>query len=163
MLGQTLAAAGLSAASERNVGASLESLAAALEPFQDLSAEQLAEYLRIAQEFRETGAIPEWVLGRKPAAPRARTPRAPKIQISPAEAVAQLRDLQQRSNDLSAEQVAEAVQGLAALKVDELKAVQREFLGATIGKKKEDMLTALRKKIDDFRASRERVEGILAL
>jgi hypothetical protein len=155
-----LTAAGINATAEKSITGSLDALAAALEPFKDQSTDQLAELLRVAQEYRQTGQLPEWVLGKKAATPKARPPKATKL--TPAEAVTKLRDLQQRSPELDPGQIAQEVQALASLTVKDLQAVQREFLGAAVGKKKDELLAALQKKIDDYRESRDRVEGILA-
>lgn len=46
--------------------------------------------------------------------------------------------------------------------VKDLKEVQQEFLGVTIGKTKSELLAALQKRIDNSRANRDRVDGILA-
>jgi hypothetical protein len=155
-----LAVAGISATAEKSVASSLEGLAASLEPFKDLTAEQLAGYLKVAEEYRRTGQLPEWVLAKQPVAPKPRAPKAPKI--TPAEAVERLRELQHRAGEVPAETVAEAVQSLGQLTIPELKIVQKEFLGAAVGKKKDEILKSLSTKIDSFRTSRERAEGILA-
>jgi hypothetical protein len=76
--------------------------------------------------------------------------------------VAKLRDLQARSPQLEPAQIANEVHTLAGMSVKDLQTVQRDFLGATSGKKKDELLAALRKKVDDFRESRERVAGILS-
>ena len=53
-----------------------------LDPFKDLSIEQVADLLNVTQEYRHTGQIPDWVLARKPPASKARTstPRLPDSQ-----------------------------------------------------------------------------------
>jgi hypothetical protein len=153
-----LTAAGINATAEKSVSGSLEALAAALEPFKDASTDQLAELLRVAHEYRQTGQIPEWASGKKPVSAKSRPSKGAKI--TPAEAVTQLRDLQQRSSDLDPAEIARGVQALAGLTVKDLQTVQKEFLGATIGKKKDELLAALQKRIDDFRESRDRVDGI---
>lgn len=163
MLAPPLAAAGINASSQKNVTASLESLADALEPFRDLSTDQLSDLVKFTLEYRETGQIPEWVLAKQPKAPKPRAPKPPKApKISPAEVVAKLRDLQERSSDLSPAEIAGEIQAFAALTGPQLKDVQKEFLGAPAGKTKVEQLDAIRRKIDSFRASRDRVDGILS-
>jgi hypothetical protein len=158
-----LTAAGINQSAEKNITASLESLASALEPFKDLSADQLAELLVMAKEYRATGELPDWVLDKKKAPAKPRAPKAPKVpKLTTAEAVSKLRSLQERSSHLDPAQIAQEVQSLSGLSMNELKDVQRDFLGVTIGKKKDELLAALQKKIDDFRESRDRVDGILA-
>src|SRR5947209_847070 len=100
-----LTAVGINQAGGKSVTVSLESLAAAMEPFKDLSTDQLSDLLRVAQEYRRSSQIPEWVLGRKPAT-KARTPRAPKIpKITTAQALEKLKDLQTRSSHLDPAQI----------------------------------------------------------
>lgn len=158
-----LTASGINASAGKSVTASLEQLAAALEPFASLSTDQLAGHLRAAEEYRRTGVLPEWVSNGKPASKSSRTPKAPKApKLTPADALAKLRDLHERSLSFEPAEIERAVGELNTLTVKELQDVQKEFLGAAIGKKKPEALAALRKKIDDSRASRERVQGILA-
>jgi hypothetical protein len=47
------------------------------------------------------------------------------------------------------------------LKADELKAVQKAFLGAVSGRNKDDLLAALEKSIFSFRESQLRAKEIL--
>lgn len=159
LLAPPLVAAGLNQSAGKNVTASLESLAAALEPFGTMSTDQLTELLRAAEEYRRTGILPAAPVKRGASA-KAKAPKAPKL--TPVDAVAMLRDLQERSLSLEPSEISGEVKKLLDLTADQLREVQREFLGATIGKKKDEMLAALQKKIDDSRASRERVQGILA-
>jgi hypothetical protein len=157
-----LTAAGINQAAEKSVTTSLESLAAAMEPFRDLSTDQLSDLLRLAQEYRQTGQIPEWAVGRKPATTKTRTPRVPKApKLTTTQALEKLRDLQAKPSPLDPAHIEQEVRALNALTVNELREVQKEFLGATVGKKKEEMLSGLQKKIDDYRESRDRVDGIL--
>ena len=65
-----LRAAGINASAEKSLTSSLETLAAALDPFKQLSLEQLSELLKVTQEYRQTGQPPEWMLGKKPLAPQ---------------------------------------------------------------------------------------------
>jgi hypothetical protein len=161
LLAPPLSAAGLNQSAGKNVTASLESLAAALEPFAGMSTEQLTELLQAAQEYRRTGILPEVMTSKKkPSSAKPKAPKAPKI--TPAHAVAKLRDLQERSLDLDPAEIAREVQTLSSLTLKEIQQVQSDFLGATIGKKKDEALAALQKRLDDSRASRERVQGILA-
>lgn len=82
LLAPPLAAAGINQTAQKSVTGSLESVASALEPFQEMSLNDLAELLRVAQEFRQTGQLPDWVMGKKrrppgPAPPgRRRPPRS---------------------------------------------------------------------------------------
>jgi hypothetical protein len=161
-LSQPLAALGISQAAEKSVAGGLNTLAEALEPFHTLSTDQLAELLRVAEHYRGTGELPDWILGKKPAVPKPRAPRTPKApKLTPAEVVTRLRGLQDQAKSLAPERISEEVRGFSALSVNELKDVQREFLGTVVGKKKDELLAALEKKIHDFRESSERVEGIL--
>jgi hypothetical protein len=156
-----LVAAGINASSQKNVSASLESLADGLDPFKEMSLDQLSELLRIAQEYRETGQIPDWAIGKKPKTPKlkeSKPPKAPKLTLT--DAVVRLRDLQHRSSSLEPAQVRSEMAFLSILTVNELKEVQREFLGGVMGSKKPQLLAALQKKIEDFRASQDRVESI---
>ena len=162
LLAPPLSAVGLNAASQKNVTSSLEALADALEPFRSMSADQLAELLKIAQEYREAGKLPDWVLGKMPKPPKTSKPNATKTPaISSAEVVAKLRDIQERSSSLTPAQIAEEVQAFSSLTIPQLKDVQKEFLGGPSGKSKGELLAAIQKKIDNFRASRDRVDGIL--
>jgi ribosomal protein L39E len=158
-----LAAAGINPSAQRNVAGGLEAVAAALEPFQEMSTDQLAELLRVAREYRQTGKIPEWVVNNTAGSAKKKAPKPPKApKLTTADAVAKLKDIQQRCISMDPAQIAQEVQGLSVMTVNELKEVQRDFLGVIIGKKKEELLAALQKKIDDYRASRDRVDGILA-
>jgi hypothetical protein len=163
-----LRAAGLNATADKSVTSSLEAMATALDPFKDLSIEQVADLLKVTQEYRHTGQIPDWVLARKPPASKARTstpktskkaPKPPKM--TPAEALGKLRDLQSRSPDLEFEQITQELVELESLTKDELKVVQKEFLGAISGKNKADLLAALKREIFSDRESRLRSKGIL--
>jgi hypothetical protein len=163
LLAPPLRAAGLNQTADKNVTGSLENLAAVLEPFKDFDTDQLAEYLRVAQEYRQTGQIPEWVLAKKTTASKPRAPRAPKVpKLTLTDALAKLQDLQERSSQLDPAQITQGVRQLSGMTVKELQAVQHEFLGASSGKKKDDILGALEKKIQDIRSSGQRVQGILA-
>jgi len=163
LLAPPLAAAGLNASSQKSVTGSLEALAESLEPFKEMSTEQMADLLKVTREYRESGAIPDWVLGRKPKEAMPRTPKAPRAaKITPAEVVVKLRDLQERSSQLDPAEIAREIQSLSSLTGPELKEVQKEFLGATVGKTKAEQMAAIQKKIDSFRTSRDRVDGIFA-
>jgi hypothetical protein len=162
LLAPPLAAAGLNATSQKNVTSSLEALADALEPFRAMNADQLADLLKLAQEYRETGKIPDWAIGKPKATAQGRAPKTPKApSISTAEVVAKLRDIQERSTSLTAAQITEEVQAFSSLTGPQLKEVQKEFLGGTAGRTKPEQMAALQKKIENFRVSRDRVDGIL--
>jgi hypothetical protein len=162
-----LRAAGLNATADKSVTSSLEAMATALDPFKDLSIEQVADLLKVTQEYRHTGQIPDWVLARKPPASKARTsapktPKAPKPpKMTPVEALGKLRDLQSRSPDLEFEQITQELVELESLTKDELKVVQKEFLGAISGKNKPDLLAALKREIFSDRENRLRSKEIL--
>ena len=162
-----LRAAGLNATADKSVTSSLEAMATALDPFKDLSIEQVADLLKVTQEYRHTGQIPDWVLARKPPASKARTsapktPKAPKPpKMTPVEALGKLRDLQSRSPDLEFEQITQELVELESLTKDELKVVQKEFLEAISGKNKPDLIAALKREIFSDRESRLRSKGIL--
>jgi hypothetical protein len=163
LLAPPLSAAGINRTAEKSVTDSLTGLADALEPFREMSTDQLAELVRLTQEYRQNGQFPDWVFAKKPGAAKTRAPRAPKApKISSGEVVTRLRDLQERATELDATQISEEMRAFGSLTVDELKTVQREFLGGVIGKKKPELLEAIEKRIHDVRQSRERVEGILA-
>jgi len=163
LLAPPLAAAGVNASSQKNITASLETLAGALEPFKEMSTEQLADLVRVAQEYREGGQLPDWVLAREPKASRSKAPKAPKMsKVDPAEVVARLRDLQDRSSGMETSEINQEVQALGSLTGADLKAVQKEFLGAAIGKNKGEQLAAIQRKIHDVRVSKDRSAGILA-
>jgi len=162
-----LRAAGLNATADKSVTSSLEAMATALDPFKDLSIEQVADLLKVTQEYRHTGQIPDWVLARKPPASKARTstPKTPKTpkppKMTPDEALGKLRDLQSRSPDLEFEQITQELVELESLTKDELKVVQKEFLGAISGENKPGLLAALKRAIFSYRESRLRSKGIL--
>ncbi len=158
-----LTAAGISPSSQKSVSGTLEALADALEPFNGLSAEEFTELVKVAREYRESGQLPDWVMGKQPKAAKAVGSKPPKASaITPAEAVAKLRELQDRSSEWDPSQIAAEMQPLNNLTGPQLKEVQKEFLGVTIGKNKSEQLAALRKRIDDIRSSRGRVDGILS-
>ena len=78
-----LKAAGINASAEKSVTTSLETLADGLAPFRDMSLDELAGLLKLTQEYRQTGQIPEWALGKKPAAPRAQKALRQGTQVDP--------------------------------------------------------------------------------
>jgi hypothetical protein len=163
LLTPPLAAAGLNATSQKSVTGSLEALADALEPFGKMDSEQLAELLKIAQEYRETDKLPDWVLGRQPKAAKPKTPSAPKTpKLTAEQAVSRLREFQEQTSGLDPESVALEIQLLSALSGPQLKEVQKEFLGAVIGKTKGEMLAAIQKKLDNHQTSRDRIEGMFS-
>jgi hypothetical protein len=158
-----LAAAGINQASQKSVTGSLEALAAALEPFKEMNADQLAELLKIASEYRQSGQLPDWVIGKQPKSPGSRATKSAKSpRISTAEVVAKLREIQQKSTQMEPSQINQEVQTFSSLSVAELKEVQKDFLGAPTGKTKIELLTAIQRKIHEFRASRDRFDGIMA-
>jgi hypothetical protein len=161
LLAPPLAATGINATSQKSVTASLEALAGALEPFREMDSDQLSELLKIAQAYRETGELPDWVMGRQPKAAKTRTPKAPKApKMSTDEAVARLRKFQEQITGLDPESVVEEVQAISALTGPQLKEVQKQFLGAAVGKTKAEQLAAIQRKLDNFQTSRDRADGM---
>ena len=158
-----LAVTGINSGAQRSVSASLESMAEALEPFRSMTIEQLAELLKVAQEFRVSGQLPDWIMAKQPKGPGRRPANARSApKLSSADVVIKLRDLQERASVLTPGQISEEVQSFSGLTVSILKEVQLEFLGAAVGKTKAAILAEIVKKIDTFRASRDRVAGILS-
>ena len=107
---------GLSAGADKSLTASLESMAQALGPFQELSIDQLTELLRVAREYRATGALPDWILNKQPTAKKPRKPPAtsapkpPKLTVE--EAIAKLKDLQSRSHEFEPDWISQEVKNL---------------------------------------------------
>jgi hypothetical protein len=158
-----LAASGINASSQKSVTGSLDALADALEPFREMDAEELSELLKVAQSFRESGQLPDWVLGRQPKAARARAPKTPKApKMTTGEAVARLRKFQEDSSGLDADAIEREILAISVLTGPQLKEVQKEFLGAALGKAKAEQLAAIHKRLDNFQTSRDRVDGILS-
>jgi hypothetical protein len=119
-------------------------VAAALEPFEEMSTEQSTDLLRISDEYRQMGKLPEWVVNNTAGSAKRRAPKAPKDpKLTAADAVAKLKDIQQRCISMDPAQIAQEVQGLSVMTINELKNVQRDFLGVVIGKRKEDLLASL--------------------
>jgi hypothetical protein len=159
-LAPALSTLGLNATADKSVATKLEELAAALEPFHAQTTESLSEALRAADHLRQTGQLPDWILApKKPARTRTATPKAPKLTVDAA--VAHLRDVLDRCAHLEAHEIAAEVQKLKALTIADLKKVQHEFLGATLGKKKDEQLAELQKRIDDVRESQARAQAIV--
>lgn len=135
----------------------------ALEPFKDWDSGELAEWLQTAQRYRDTGELPEPPKA-KPS--RSRSSSTPKPTKPPkkttAEIVTLLRELQSRSGDIDPSQIKAEVDALGDVTVAQFKEVQKDFLGVVIGSTKPQFLNALLKRINDHRASRDRVDGILA-
>jgi len=159
-----LRAAGINTAADKSVTTNLEAMAAALAPFQDLTIEQLSEILKVAYEYCQTGQLPEWILAKKPAASRSKaaTTKAPKLpKMTPDEALAKLRNLQSQSPYMEPDRITLEVQSLKALNANDLKVVQKEFLGAVIGKKKDDHLAAIERAVLSYRESQIRSKDIL--
>ncbi len=159
-----LRAAGISTGADKSVTTNLEAMAGALAPFKDLTIEQLSDILKVAYEYRQTGQLPDWILSKKPAASRAKAsttkpPKPPKM--TPDEALAKLRNLQSQSPYMEPDRITQEVQSLKALNADDLKAVQREFLGAVTGKKKDDHLAAIERAMLSYRESQIRSKDIL--
>ena len=164
MLLPPLTALGVNAAGQKSLTGGVESLVKALDPFATWDAGDLAAFLKVAQTYRDTGVLPDPVVAPVRGAGRAKgKPAAPKPpKKSVADVVAHLRDLQTRSGDLDPSQVKSEVDALDALTVPQLKEVQKDFLGVVVGKSKPELLAALRKRINEHRSSRDRVNGILA-
>ena len=156
-----LKAAGINGNAEKSVTTSLETLASSLAPFRDMSLDELAGLLKLTQEYRQTGQIPEWALGKKPAAQKARNISAKAPKLTPAEAIAKLQDIKLRSAILEPSLISQEIRALGALTVKDLKAVQKEFLGATSGKSKDDHLASIEKEVFSYRQSQLRASEIL--
>ncbi len=156
-----LRAAGISAGADKSVTSNLEAMSGALAPFKDLSIEQLSDLLKVAHEYRQTGQLPDWILGKKPAAPRAKTstPKPPKM--TPDEALAKLLNLRSQSPHLEPDRISQEVETLKALTVPQLKALQKEFLGASSGKTKDEQIAAIASEVFSYRESQHRSMGIL--
>ncbi|MGO8903678.1 MAG: hypothetical protein ACLQU5_35845 [Isosphaeraceae bacterium] len=129
--------------------------------FKELSLEQLSELLKVTQEYRQTGQLPEWMLGKKPRAPKAgkAAPKPPKM--TPADAVARLEDLQHRALNLEPDEITREVHALEAMTANELKTVLRVFLGAVTGRKKGDYIHKLEEQILSYRQSLINAKEIL--
>lgn len=161
LLAPALDATGLTQAASKSVSSSLESLSSALEPFKDLHTDQLSDLLRAADHLQRTGALPDWLLSKKPAS-RASTPKAPKTpRLTVPEAVSLLRDLERRSG-VDPSEISSTILRLDSLTASDLKEVQSQFLGAVHGKKKADYLAALQKRLDDHHSQQSRSRGILS-
>jgi hypothetical protein len=159
-----LRAAGISAGADKSVTSNLEAMSGALAPFKDLSIEQLSDLLKVAHEYRQSGQLPDWILGKKPAAPRAKTstPKPPKPpKMTPDEALAKLLNLRSESPHLEPDRISQEVETLKALTVPQLKALQKEFLGASSGKTKDEQIAAIASEVFSYRESRRRSMGIL--
>ncbi len=159
-----LRALGINTQADKSVTGGLEAVAEALSPFKDLATEQLCDLLRAAHEYRQTGELPEWVLARKPRAarPRKATPKAPKQpKMTREEALAKLEALQSQSQGLDPEIISREVESLLSLSAEDLKVVQKEFLGTMSGKTKQDRLDAIKRRIFSHRQNRLRSEEIL--
>ena len=152
-----LRVAGLNATADKSLTNSVEAMVSALDPFKDLGIEQLADLLKVTQEYRQTGQIPDWVLAMKPTPARTkpsapRTPKAPRPpKPTPDEFLNKLRALQSRSPDLELEQINQELAGLDQLTKPQLEAVQKQFLGAVSGKNKKDLMAALKGEILSYR------------
>lgn len=139
-------------------------MSGALASFKDLSIEQLSDLLKVAHEYRQSGQLPDWILGKKPAAPRAKTstPKPPKPpKMTPDEALAKLLNLRSESPHLEPDRISQEVETLKALTVPQLKALQKEFLGASSGKTKDEQIAAIASEVFSYRESRRRSMGIL--
>jgi hypothetical protein len=158
LLAPPLTAAGINKSAET----ALEKLAAALEPFKDQSVEDLGTMLANIQHFRQTGELPEALFATK-SARRARKPSAPKTpKMTLEDAVARLRELQEKADTLDINQIKAGVSALNVLKVNELTNVQKEFLGSAVGKTKPQKLESLENAITTFARSQQRTASILS-
>ncbi len=135
-------------------------LVGALEPFKDWDSGDLAEWLKGTQIHRDTGVFPDPPKLKSGGSRAGMTPKPPKKTT--AEVVESLRELQGRSGDIDPSRVKAEVDALNGMTVAQLKEVQKEFLSVVVGKTKPELLNAIRKRINDHRASRDRVDGILA-
>ena len=114
-----------------------------------------AHYILRPGMERHTGTAPNPV-----AEPPVKAAAAKPAKLTPTDAMAKLKDIQKRSGGMEPRDIASEVKQLSQLSVNELKGVQKQFLGANLGKSKEEMLGQLEKRIQDFRASNDRVDEI---
>ena len=160
-----LRALGINAPADKSVTKGIEVMANALGPFKDLGVDQFCDLLRAAQEYRETGQLPDWVLVKKPGTPGARksTPKATKApKMTKAEALAKLEALLAQAQDLDSERIKNEVDTLNDLNGGDLKDVQKTFLGtAPSGGTKKDRLEAIKRRIFSNRQNKLRSEEIL--
>ncbi|MGC8638783.1 MAG: hypothetical protein ACP5XB_02760 [Isosphaeraceae bacterium] len=154
---------GITAKADESVTKSLEALAASLTPFNQLSLDQLSELLRAASHYRETGELPDWVLGRKPGAPAPRksAPKASKVKLTKEEALRKLGDLMSRAQDLDSDRIASEVETLNGLSAEDLKAVQAQFLGNAGSKdSKPKRIEAIKERIMSHRRGKQQGQDI---
>ncbi len=158
-----LTSLGVNANGQKSLTGGVESLVGALEPFKDWDSGDLAEWLEGTRIHRETGVFPEPTKSKSGRGRAGTTPKPPKPpKKTTAEVVESLRELQGRSGDIDPSRVKAEVDALSGMTVAQLKEVHKEFLSVVVGKTKPELLNAIRKRINDHRASRDRVDGILA-
>ena len=89
----------------------LEAMSGASAPFKDLSIEQLSDLLKVAHEYRQTGQLPDWILGKKPAGQSQNvSPKPPKPpKMTPDEALAKLLNLRGESPHLEPDRISQEV------------------------------------------------------
>lgn len=147
---QPLSSVGVS----KTVCTNLEDVAAALEPFRDLSLSQLADFLAKAEEFQRTGVL---ATPAKPA--RARAAKASPLSV--AEAVQKVRDLYERAADptLTYAAIDAEIQLLnKALLKDPILAVATEMGIVLTQKTKKGALEEIQRLITDRKGSFERTQ-----
>lgn len=105
--------------------------------------------------------MPDWVAAAKPAkrAAQPRAPKTPKLTVDDARAV--MNTLMEQCHLMEPAQIESEVARLSALTVADLKLVQKDVLSTVVGKKKDEMLAALLRSVNERRKSRDRIESIL--
>lgn len=131
----------------------LEGVAAGIEICSEISVEAFADFLRRAEEYDRTGIIPVSV---KPA-PKSRAKKAAVPALTIDEALAHLRNLQERSiaDDVTFAIITAEVKTLEPLKKPDLDTVSREF-GLPKPKSKAAALQAIDDKIAGYKKTHQR-------
>lgn len=161
-----LSSLSLNATGQKGLASGLEALVEALGPFREYDSAALAELLRLASTYRDTGAIPDDLIveikgkaaGKAPR--KARPPAAPKLSVEAALKICE--EVRDRQGDVEPGAISAAVDRLNALTVPQLKDVHQKFLNGVSGKTKADLIAALRKRLGEHHSARERSRGILA-
>ncbi len=150
---QPLSSVGVS----KTVCGNLESVAAGLELFRDLTIAQFADFLAKAEEYQRTGVL-------SAPAKSARVKKAKPSPISVPEAVQRVRDMYERATDptLTYPAIDAEIDKLEVLSKDGILAVAKE-MGFTLSTKNKKTKKAVRdeikRRIVDRKASFERVQS----
>ena len=143
-----LKALGISAPAEGNLTKVIEATADALAPFENLGLEQLSEVLRTAQQYRETGELPQSLFeAKRSRKPRTTTPKVPKTpkppKLSVEDALAKMEDLRARAQFFDLAHISGAVQTLDALSAGDLQKLEEQFLGTAAPKEEQARSTEI--------------------